>query len=345
MHRDSRSDGRAVNASELTLAVDGVRCAATLYRPDQPTGEVPCVVMGHGLSLTRRDGIPDYAARFAAAGLAAFAFDYRFWGDSDGEPRRWFSIRRQIEDWRAAVETARELDGVDPARVAVWGMSLGGGHALRVAQTDRRIAAVVALVPMTDGLPLALAPAPPKVVLGLTGRALRETIGRRPLMVQVAGAPGELAALLAPEALPGFTRLAAGNGWRNEISSSGLWGVARYRPVRRASQIAAPVLLQLGENDAMVPLAAIEKTARQAPRGELRRYPIDHFECFWPEHLDLIAADQIKFLQHHLVEPERATEGAPAPGSLADASRRTDEAEREPLAVSTASCRSPARNP
>ena len=60
-----------------------------------------------------------------------------------------------------------------------------------------------------------------------TARALREAIGRRPVTVQVAGAPGELAALVAPEALPGFTRLAAGNGWRNEISSSGLYGVAR----------------------------------------------------------------------------------------------------------------------
>jgi uncharacterized protein len=302
MHQGPGSHGRAVNISEVTFAVDGVQCAATLYRPDQATGDVPCVVMGHGLSLTRRDGIPDYAARFAAAGLAALAFDYRFWGDSDGEPRRWFSVRRQLEDWRAAVDAARAVEGVDPNRVAVWGMSLGGGHALHIAQTDRRLAAAVALLPMTDGLLLALAPAPPKVLLGLMARALRETISRRPTTVQVAGAPGELAALVAPEALPGLTRLAAGNGWCNEISSSGLWGVARYRPVRRASQIAAPVLLQLGEKDAMVPLAAIEKTATQAPRGELRRYPIDHFECFWPEHLDLIAADQIKFLQDHLLQ-------------------------------------------
>jgi dienelactone hydrolase len=304
-----------MNASEFTFAVNGVRCAATLYRPDQATGEVPCVVMGHGLSLTRRDGIPDYATRFAATGLAAFAFDYRFWGDSDGQPRRWFSVRRQLEDWHAAVDAARAVEGVDPNRVAVWGMSLGGGHALHIARTDRRIAATVALVPMTDGLPLALAPAPPKVVLTLMARALRETIGRRPVTVQVAGAPGELAALVAPEALPGFTRLAAGNGWRNEISSSGLYGVARYRPVRRASQIAAPVLLQLGENDAMVPLAAIERTAARVPRGELRRYPIDHFECFWPEHLDLVAADQITFLHRHLFNPNPSPCEPPVPAS------------------------------
>jgi cephalosporin-C deacetylase-like acetyl esterase len=71
MHRDTRGDGRAVYTSELTFAVDGVRCSATLYRPDERPEEVSCVVMGHGLSLTRRGGIPDYAARFAAAGLAA----------------------------------------------------------------------------------------------------------------------------------------------------------------------------------------------------------------------------------------------------------------------------------
>ena len=123
MHRGTCSHGCAVSASELTFRVDGVRCAATLYQPDQSTAEVPCVVMGHGLSLTRRDGIPDYAARFAAAGVAAFAFDYRFWGDSDGEPRRWFSVRCQLEDWRAAVDAARAINGIDPNRVAAWGMS------------------------------------------------------------------------------------------------------------------------------------------------------------------------------------------------------------------------------
>lgn len=293
-----------MKTSELGFVVDGVRCAATLYRPDQAAGKVPCVVMGHGFSLTRRDGIPDYAARFAAVGLAALAFDYRFWGDSEGEPRRWFSLRRQLEDWRAAVTFARTLDRVDPNRVAVWGMSLGGGHALQTAQTDRRIAAVVALVPMTDGLPLALAPAPPRIVFGLTARALIEVTTRRPAMVRVAGPPGSLAALVAPEALPGFTRLAAGNGWRNEVSSSGLYRLAGYRPVRGAPRILAPALLQLGEQDAMVPRAAIEKTAARAPRSELKRYPLNHFDCFWPEHLDSVARDQVDFLRRHLITVE-----------------------------------------
>jgi hypothetical protein len=65
----------------------------------------------------------------------------------------------------------------------------------------------------------------------------------------------------------------------------------------------------------MVPLAAIEKTAARAPRGELRRYPIDHFECFWPEHLDLVAADQIKFLHRHVFNRDPSPKEAPLPAS------------------------------
>lgn len=65
----------------------------------------------------------------------------------------------------------------------------------------------------------------------------------------------------------------------------------------------------------MVPLAAIEKTAARAPRAELRRYPIDHFECFWPEHLELVAADQINFLHRHLLKPGHFADAAPFPAS------------------------------
>jgi len=81
--------------------------------------------MGGGITLTRKDGIPDYAQRFADSGFAVLAFDYRHWGDSGGEPRRSVSVRSQLEDWRVAVQYARALEGIDPAQVALWGMCDG----------------------------------------------------------------------------------------------------------------------------------------------------------------------------------------------------------------------------
>jgi uncharacterized protein len=139
------------------------------------------IVMAHGLNLTRRDGIPAFARRFAATGYTAGAFDYRHWGDSDGHPREWFSFVRQKSDWRAAVAFARQLDGVDPHRAALWGFSMGGGMAPKTAAADPRIAAVIAVCPGIDGLAAWLEQAPAGTVLRMVSRALRETITRRPV--------------------------------------------------------------------------------------------------------------------------------------------------------------------
>jgi uncharacterized protein len=283
---------------DVSFHSGGLPCAATVYRPRAPSAMSGCVVMGSGLTLTRKDGIPDYARRLADAGFVVLTFDYRHWGESGGEPRRLVSLRRQLEDWRAAVQHARGLEGVDPDRVALWGMSLGGGLALMSAAADPRISATIALVPMADGLAAMAQPAPPGVTARLTWSIMRRAVTRRPVTIPVAAAPGSFAVIAAPEALPGFERLAADNGWRNEVDAAGLLSpFARFRPVRKAARIQAPLLVQLGEQDGMVPLAAIEKVGARAPNAELVRYPIDHFGCFWPEHIDQIADDQLDFLQ------------------------------------------------
>lgn len=87
----------------------GDRCAAWLYRP--ATGAAPCVVMAHGFSLTRHDGLPTYAEAFAKAGAAVLVFDYRYLGDSGGEPRQRFRRGAQLDDWRAAIDHAGSLPG------------------------------------------------------------------------------------------------------------------------------------------------------------------------------------------------------------------------------------------
>jgi hypothetical protein len=42
-------------------------------------------------------GLNFYAEAFAAGGLAAFVFDYRSFGGSDGEPRQWVSPSRHVQ--------------------------------------------------------------------------------------------------------------------------------------------------------------------------------------------------------------------------------------------------------
>ena len=296
----TRSTGPTIVETEETFTSGGMRCAATVYRPRQATGPAPVIVMAHGLNLTRRDGIPAFARRFAATGYTAVAFDYRHWGDSDGHPREWFSFVRQQSDWRAAVAFARQLDGVDPRRAALWGFSMGGGMALKTAAADPRIAAVIAVCPGIDGLAAWLEPAPAGTVLRMVSRALRETITRRPVTMPVAGRPGDFAVLTAPEALPGFEHVTAGRPWRNEISTSWLFPLAAFRPITAVPRIAAPVLYQIAQHDGMPTTGQVDKAIPRTPRAEVRRYPMDHFGPFSPEHHPAVAADASDFLRTHL---------------------------------------------
>ena len=103
----------------------------------------PCVVMAPGFASTRdTGGLVAYAEGFAAAGLHAVLFDYRGFAASGGSPRQLVSASRQRQDYHAAIAAARRLPGVDPERIVLWGISFSGGHVVRVAAEDARVAAL-----------------------------------------------------------------------------------------------------------------------------------------------------------------------------------------------------------
>ena len=82
------------------------RISAWLYRPASG-GPAPVLVMAHGLGAVRTMRLDAYAERFSAAGYACLVFDYRNFGDSEGQPRQLLDIGMQLADWAAAVAYAR----------------------------------------------------------------------------------------------------------------------------------------------------------------------------------------------------------------------------------------------
>ena len=195
---------------DVSFDSHGTSCAAWLYRPDRVTNP-PIIVMAHGFAAIRLLRLDAYAERFAEAGYAVLVFDYRGWGDSAGEPRRMLDIRAQQRDWRAAVAYARNIEGVDPGRLVLWGASFGGGHALHLAAEDHGVAAVIAQVPHISG-PASAFSQPPSLVarLILAGvwDQLGALVGRQPYRVAAAGYPGDVAMMTSPDAAPMAIRLA-----------------------------------------------------------------------------------------------------------------------------------------
>lgn len=281
----------------------GTRCAAWLYRPATP-GPHGCVVMAHGFSATRRDGLPTYAAAFASAGLAVLLFDYRCFGESAGEPRQQLDIGMQLADWRAAVGHARALDGLDPQRVGLWGSSFSGGHVIECAAADPRVAAVVAQAPYVDG-PATVRIMNPRSLAQTLLAALADTAAKathRPrVLVPVAGAPGSRAALTAPEVVPGFAAIVGPDSrWQNAFTAAALLRVPFYSPARRIGQVTAPLLLCVCDRDETVPPGAAVKAAAQAPNAEVVHYDTGHFEVYVGDTNARAVADQTAFLVRHL---------------------------------------------
>lgn len=281
---------------DVTFQVGGDPCAAWLYPAAGGVAVAPIVVMAHGLSGTRRDRLGPFAERFAAAGIAALLFDHRGFGDSGGEPDL-FHPARQLEDWRAANTFARSLSGVDPDRVATFGSSMGGGNALAAAADDPRIAAAISQVPFLDMWRQAHRSSP----LVTAQAVLAAVMGRH---LPAIGQPDEAAFINAPGGEEGWRHVVAtgeDSRWRNRVSARWLLG-RPYRPARHAVTLHCPWLACVGEADRVAKPGPAIAAVRRAPHGELRTYPgVDHFDIYdGPQH-EAVVADEIAFLQRHLL--------------------------------------------
>lgn len=289
---------------DVHFASGGERCAAWLYRPAGATAPAPCVVMASGFSCVRDQGLDAFAERFAAAGLAVLAFDYRCFGESGGEPRQLVRANLQCDDWRAALRFARSLSWVDERRIAIWGFSAGGGHVQLLALTEAGIGAAICVAPLVDGARTLhyIGGLPLLTRLGLAGirDGLRALRGAEAYRIPAAGLPGSGAAISSPEGLSGFESITPpGSSWRNEACAR-TFMAPPYRLSRRTRRIPIPVLYCITEGDDVTPPALGKQAAARAPFGELRTYTGGHFDPFQGETLERMATDQIEFLGRRL---------------------------------------------
>jgi len=285
--------------------------------PFDVAGRTPVVVMAHGLGGTKDSGLAPFAERFADAGMHVLAFDYRGFGSSGGDHRQRVDIDGQLGDYRAAIDTARRLDGVDPDRVVLWGVSLSGGHVLTIAAQDPGIAALIASTPMVDGLSSGLLAArhtPAHMLLRSTASGIRSRVGTRigrgADVIPLVGGPGEVAALNLDGHREDYLAL-AGPTWRNEVDADIVLSLGRYRPGRHAASVRCPALVQIADFDRSAPPHAAAQAAFRA-RAEVRHYPCDHFDV-WPgkEWFEPAVAHQIFFLTRHLAVSPTPTPDTP----------------------------------
>ncbi|MBM9460134.1 alpha/beta hydrolase [Nocardioides sp. zg-536] len=295
-------------SENVTFLSHGVSCAATVYRPVAATGPTAAIVMGHGFGAVRALRLPAYAEHFAAAGYAVLTFDYRGFGDSAGEPRQVLDIKMQHDDWSAALDFARCLDGVDPNRLVAWGTSFAGGHVLTLAGRGEPLAAVIAQVPHVSG-PAAVRSAGLRAAVGLAPLALRDLVrtvrGGEPVFIPCIGTPGQAAAMTSSDAVAGLARLEADSGFapgqfRSDVAARIVARLGAYSPGRFAGSITCPVLVQIAERDAITPASVARRTAGRIKQATVRSYDCGHFDPYVEPLFSTVVSDQLAFLTTHV---------------------------------------------
>jgi hypothetical protein len=105
----------------------------------------PGVVLFHGFTGQRMEShwmFVKCSRALAQAGVASLRFDFYGSGESDGEFRE-MTLRGEIADGRAAVAFLRAQTEIDPARVGLLGLSLGGAVAATLAPSVQARAVVL----------------------------------------------------------------------------------------------------------------------------------------------------------------------------------------------------------
>jgi pimeloyl-ACP methyl ester carboxylesterase len=135
--------------------------------------------------------------------------------------------------------------------------------------------------------------------------ALRDELARirnkPPVLVPLVGPPGSAALMASPDSEPGYRALIPpGADFENGVSARFINRVGLHRPGRSARKVTAPILFCICDTDAVAPAEIALRYAATAPRGEVKRYPVGHFDIYLGEPFEHAVADQTEFLVRHL---------------------------------------------
>jgi fermentation-respiration switch protein FrsA (DUF1100 family) len=250
----------AATSKRVVFESHGERLVGDLFLPDdyQPGARLPAIVVT-GAWMTVKEQMPArYAAELADRGYAALAFDFRGWGQSEGERRQFEDPATKISDIRAAFAYLATRPEVDPDRIGGLGICASAGymaHAVTGAGQVRSVALVAPwlhdqdIVEATYGGPEGVA----KLLAAGDAAENAHRSSRRQAFVPAASRTDTRAVMFEA---PYYTEEDRGliPEWRNEVDP-GFW----RSWLSFDAQAAAPRLTQ--------PFAMVHSSAAAIPQG------------------------------------------------------------------------------
>lgn len=246
--------------------LSGKKIAGLFCHPDG-VGKFPAVLLCQGLSGVKHLVLPGIAEALAAHGYASLRFDYRGYGESEGE-RGWIDPAERVRDASDAFAWLAANNIVDSARLAVYGHSYGGPVAISLASRERLARAVVSVSGPGDGLDLLRACRPAWDWVELKRELVRErqaiADGAEPTVVPISTifpfSPAFEAAYAKLKASQGGTTAqAAGDGLgTSAFYLASIEPMLDFHPSDAAARLGpTPLLMIHGEDDDTAPIETV----------------------------------------------------------------------------------------
>ena len=291
---------KGFSVSGVRFLSGGLNCEGRLYLP-KGIKKPPVIIMAYGFGAEMDFGIPAYAEEFAKNGYAAFIFNYRYYGGSEGEPKHFISQKKQLEDWNSAIEFVRSLDQVDAERICIWGCSFSGGHVFVMAALNRSVKGFISTVPFIDSMFIVKISGMKKVFkinIAAYRDLFRSLLRKEPFNIPVIGRPDEFAILNTPECYDGYRSMIPENSaWENVLPARSMLVTTFYRPFRYIKKINCKGLVIMGEGDTLTDNLLVEKSFSDLRQVDLLKYPCGHFKFFEGEYFKKSLSAELKFLE------------------------------------------------
>jgi uncharacterized protein len=243
-----------VDITRIGFVSGGIELVGHLRLPRGEGAPAPGIVLTGPFTGVKEQVTGGYAARLTELGFATLAFDHRNFGESGGVPRQHEDAGGKLDDLRDALSELAVHPGVDGDRLAVVGICLGGGYALRFAATDPRVAACAVIAGCfndPDAFRTGMGPEGYRDTL----RALSELATEERRTDEVAYLPAVAAA--GEAAMPGEepfayygTDRAASPHWQNRVTRRSIHSLLTFDAASWAARLSpTPLLVVHGERD------------------------------------------------------------------------------------------------
>ena len=296
-----------MRVENVSFYSSGARLSAILRLPDQEGRPLPAVVQGPGwLGLQDAKLYRPYHEALVQAGIAVLTFDYRGFGDSEGDAT-FLDPADQIEDWRNALTYLETRDEIDPGRIGAFGSGgTGGGNAVLVTGLDARVKVAVAQNPIADGRDWLRRMRREYEWLDYLGRLARD---RRQRVLTGSGEmvdPREEIMVATPERKTSSVKSDVNTRVPDSVALGSADAILAYRPLDVASAIAPRALMLIcTEGDAVTPedhaFALFE--AAGGPKKLVIQTGTTHYAAY-EQYRDVVNPLIVEWFQEHLATGE-----------------------------------------